>query len=170
MSYGRVLRRIFVMEVMNLGHTNLFSDKRILIHCLNGMDAHRAFLCEAEIMIDEEQISCIHFNVLVQFSALHRWPLYMLSLSVVIHQCSICAEHSLSALPILRVFDMHCELRECISSAHNKHHLCISIGSPLSHFSACLVQNRLCDLMVRVPGYRPRGPGSIPGATRFSEK
>jgi hypothetical protein len=25
-------------------------------------------------------------------------------------------------------------------------------------------------LMVRVPGYRSRGPGSIPGATRFSEK
>jgi hypothetical protein len=27
--------------------------------------------------------------------------------------------------------------------------------------------NRLCGLMVRVPGYRFRGPGSIPGATRF---
>jgi hypothetical protein len=24
--------------------------------------------------------------------------------------------------------------------------------------------------MVRVPGYRSRGPGSIPGITRFSEK
>jgi hypothetical protein len=24
--------------------------------------------------------------------------------------------------------------------------------------------------MVGVPGYRSRGPGSIPGATRFSEK
>jgi hypothetical protein len=30
--------------------------------------------------------------------------------------------------------------------------------------------DRLCDLVVRVPGYRPRGPGSIPGDTRFSEK
>jgi hypothetical protein len=30
---------------------------------------------------------------------------------------------------------------------------------------------RLCGLVVRVPGYRSRGPGSIPGATRFfSEK
>jgi hypothetical protein len=28
----------------------------------------------------------------------------------------------------------------------------------------------LCGLVSRVPGYRPRGPGSIPGATRFSEK
>jgi hypothetical protein len=27
-----------------------------------------------------------------------------------------------------------------------------------------------CGLVVRVPGYRSRGPGSIPGATRFSEK
>jgi hypothetical protein len=30
--------------------------------------------------------------------------------------------------------------------------------------------DRLCGLMVRVPGYRSRGTGSIPGATRFSEK
>jgi hypothetical protein len=28
----------------------------------------------------------------------------------------------------------------------------------------------LCGLVVRVPGYRSRGPDSIPGATRFSEK
>jgi hypothetical protein len=26
---------------------------------------------------------------------------------------------------------------------------------------------RLCDLVIRVPGYKSRGPGSIPGATRF---
>jgi hypothetical protein len=32
------------------------------------------------------------------------------------------------------------------------------------------VGDRLCDLLVRVPGYRSRGPGSIPGLTRFSEK
>jgi hypothetical protein len=30
--------------------------------------------------------------------------------------------------------------------------------------------DRLCGLVGRVPGYRYRGPGSIPGATRFSEK
>jgi hypothetical protein len=28
----------------------------------------------------------------------------------------------------------------------------------------------LCGLVVRVPGYRSRGPGSIPGTTKFSEK
>jgi hypothetical protein len=27
----------------------------------------------------------------------------------------------------------------------------------------------LCGLVVRVPGYRSRDPGSIPGAARFSE-
>jgi hypothetical protein len=31
-------------------------------------------------------------------------------------------------------------------------------------------EGRLCGLVVRVPGYRSRGPGYIPGATRFSEK
>jgi hypothetical protein len=29
---------------------------------------------------------------------------------------------------------------------------------------------RFCGLVVRVPGYRSRGPGSISGATKFSEK
>jgi hypothetical protein len=29
---------------------------------------------------------------------------------------------------------------------------------------------RLCALVVRVPGYRSRGPGSIPVATGFSEQ
>jgi hypothetical protein len=39
-------------------------------------------------------------------------------------------------------------------------------------FSPCVTKrkDRLCGLVVRVPGYRSRGPGSIPGATRFSEK
>jgi hypothetical protein len=30
--------------------------------------------------------------------------------------------------------------------------------------------DRLCRLLVRVPGYRSRAPGSIPGTTRFCEK
>jgi hypothetical protein len=30
--------------------------------------------------------------------------------------------------------------------------------------------DRFCGLVVRVPGYTSRGPGSIPGAARFSEK
>jgi hypothetical protein len=29
--------------------------------------------------------------------------------------------------------------------------------------------DRICRLVVRVPGYRSRGPDSITGATRFSE-
>jgi hypothetical protein len=33
-----------------------------------------------------------------------------------------------------------------------------------------ITYDRLCDLVVRVPGYRSRGPGSIPDTTRFSEK
>jgi hypothetical protein len=30
--------------------------------------------------------------------------------------------------------------------------------------------DRLCGLVVRIPGYRSGGSGSIPGNTRFSEK
>jgi hypothetical protein len=41
----------------------------------------------------------------------------------------------------------------------------------LAHFYfAVQFTDRLCGLVVRVPGYRSRGAGSIPGATRFSEK
>jgi hypothetical protein len=32
------------------------------------------------------------------------------------------------------------------------------------------IMDRLCGLVVRVPGYRSGGSGSIHGATRFSEK
>jgi hypothetical protein len=33
-----------------------------------------------------------------------------------------------------------------------------------------VIFDRPCGIVVRVPGYRSRGPGSIFGATRFSEK
>jgi hypothetical protein len=33
-----------------------------------------------------------------------------------------------------------------------------------------IVKDHLCGLAVRVPGYRSRGPGFIPGATRLFEK
>jgi hypothetical protein len=38
------------------------------------------------------------------------------------------------------------------------------------HLVAVYVNDRLCGLVVGVPGYRSRGPGSISGATRLSEK
>jgi hypothetical protein len=46
------------------------------------------------------------------------------------------------------------------------------------HCNACRVQlvinktnyDRLYGLVVRVPGYRFKGPGAIPSATRISEK
>jgi hypothetical protein len=34
----------------------------------------------------------------------------------------------------------------------------------------CFSTDLLCCLVVRVPGYKSGGPGSISGATRFSEK
>jgi hypothetical protein len=39
------------------------------------------------------------------------------------------------------------------------------------HFYILSAQkDHLCGLVVRVPGYRSRGPGSVPGAARFSDK
>jgi hypothetical protein len=34
----------------------------------------------------------------------------------------------------------------------------------------CVNWDRLCGLVATVPGYRSRGPGLIPGATKFSEE
>jgi small VCP/p97-interacting protein len=36
--------------------------------------------------------------------------------------------------------------------------------------TSCSMGDCLCGLVIRVPGFRSRGPGSIPGATRFSGK
>jgi hypothetical protein len=40
----------------------------------------------------------------------------------------------------------------------------------LPQFIIIIIIDSLYSLVVRVPGYRYRVPGSIPGATRFSEK
>jgi hypothetical protein len=80
---------IFVAEVMNLAHCNLFYD-RILITCVAVIDVHRTFHCGAKFMICEEHIHCIDFNVFVHFLSLHSWLLCMLSLSMVVGQCPIC--------------------------------------------------------------------------------
>jgi hypothetical protein len=41
--------------------------------------------------------------------------------------------------------------------------------APPSLWQYCL-HDSLCGILIRVPGYRSRGPGSIPRATTFSEK
>jgi hypothetical protein len=51
-------------------------------------------------------------------------------------------------------------------------------GTEIGHKRACrfyenyyyYYYDRLCGLVVRVPGYRYKGPDSIPDATRFSDK
>jgi hypothetical protein len=43
--------------------------------------------------------------------------------------------------------------------------------SPSSYISMYIyTHRRFCDLVVRVPGYISRGPGSIPDAIKFSDK
>jgi hypothetical protein len=48
---------------------------------------------------------------------------------------------------------------------------CETQPNPTLHFDYVFqICDRLCGLVVRVPGYRFRGPGSILSATRFFEK
>jgi hypothetical protein len=44
------------------------------------------------------------------------------------------------------------------------------IKGPSINIHYCDILDPLCGLVVRVPGYRSRGPGTIPGTTRFPEK
>jgi hypothetical protein len=58
---------------------------------------------------------------------------------------------------------------------HKEHTLLrgVSYGRVLSETylkRVIFIAERLCGLLVRVPAYRSRGPGSISGDTRFSEK
>jgi hypothetical protein len=46
----------------------------------------------------------------------------------------------------------------------------IQFKSITNFLSEYLISDRLCGLVVRVLGYRSRGPGSIPGTTIFSER
>jgi hypothetical protein len=52
----------------------------------------------------------------------------------------------------------------------NTGRLCGLVGLERGPLSLVSTIDRLCGLVLRVPGYRSRGPGSIAGATRFSEK
>jgi hypothetical protein len=45
-----------------------------------------------------------------------------------------------------------------------------NLNSLADLFTLLIIVDRLCGLLVRVPGYRSRGPGSIPSAIRLSEK
>jgi hypothetical protein len=48
--------------------------------------------------------------------------------------------------------------------------LLLDLGHFFSFLILYTVVDRLCGLVVRVPDYRTRGPGSIPGTIGFSEK
>jgi hypothetical protein len=77
---------------------------------------------------------------------------------------------------------IECSLVHCSGNGYVKiHHFRPGtignyIGSNLNTRISFLVlnyvgykQDLLCGLVVRVSGYRSRGPGAIPGPTRFSE-
>jgi hypothetical protein len=56
-----------------------------------------------------------------------------------------------------------------VVTTNNYNSIADNVNSSLSiHYD--VRPDRLCGLVVRVPGYNPEVPGSITGATRFSEK
>jgi hypothetical protein len=72
-----------------------------------------------------------------------------------------------------KLVDDYCDVPLCIYFGNV--HICCYVHMRVWSFCEILsyqwrLGDRLRGLMVRVPGYRFRGPGSIPGATTFSEK
>jgi hypothetical protein len=51
----------------------------------------------------------------------------------------------------------------------NRHYL-PNQNKHIEIYKGYYILDHLCGLVVRVPGYKSRGPGSISGATRFPEK
>jgi hypothetical protein len=62
-----------------------------------------------------------------------------------------------------------CTRMTALTSKVSKDCSCQRIASREILNTVCIVEDRLCGLVVRVLGYRSRGPGSIPVATIFSE-
>jgi hypothetical protein len=64
-----------------------------------------------------------------------------------------------------------CRLLGLVWSTQVETRLTVERNVEVSYVKEVLVTAvRLCAVVVIVPGYRSRGPGSIPGATRFSER
>jgi hypothetical protein len=59
-------------------------------------------------------------------------------------------------------FHLSVQLEYCLETGHNNDKF-------FSYYTKKIYNYRLCGPLVRVPFYRSRGPGSIPGSTRFSE-
>jgi hypothetical protein len=91
-------------------------------------------------------------RILVDFNALHTWCTLPSS-------CTFCLWRFLRTLKVIKD-NFLCSSCGCMSSNRR-----------LPVFQRNLLPpDRLCGLVVRVLGYRSRGPSSIPGTTRFSEK
>jgi hypothetical protein len=91
------------------------------------------------------------------YSPLSALEIFLLALQ------SVFLSHFLLPLEVSYIDDILCvgDLSDITTS------ILRSSGQFEREISLC---DRLCGLAVRVPGYRSIGPGSIPGATRFSEK
>jgi hypothetical protein len=127
--------------------------------------------CRSSAISNESDVF-LHSNCSIQWeNVLHMF----LTLHCVLHEKgeSSAQGHALSSS--IPIFIIHFIIHLHLKSTHlsflfcNRKILCICRLSHMSYVSSHLIL-RLCGLVVRVPGYRSRGPGSIPSAIRFSEK
>jgi hypothetical protein len=70
----------------------------------------------------------------------------------------------------LNELTIHVSLTKHYNTVPVNEDLSLSLSLSLYIYIHIYIHDRLCGLVVRVPGYRSRGPGSILGATRFYEK
>jgi hypothetical protein len=68
---------------------------------------------------------------------------------------------------IKKLFSLHSAITEARRNCSELQFLLLQPKHFILGYSS---SHRLCGLVVRDPSYKSRGPGSIHGATRFSEK
>jgi hypothetical protein len=104
---------------------------------------------------------CIIYNSLLQITV-HGYTVF----NWLWHALSFLSLHWLHQCPLLP-----CLCSQLISLSSDcclRIKLNSRISSTLNDYSYHHLSDCLCGLVVRVPGYRSRGPGSISGATRLS--
>jgi hypothetical protein len=76
---------------------------------------------------------------------------------------------------ILHAWRWPCRPKHVVKDNENQHTIKLHADGNITcnihwTYSSYLRLGHLCGLVVRAPGYKSKGPGSIPGITRFSEK
>jgi hypothetical protein len=144
----RVRAHLYFRHCKRTNLVNLFITVNKILHSL-----WREILCVTQILLCSRIIGSQEFKCLFRACSYVHWRIFLHSSSLVCDHISICMQ---------RWFNWFIIIVTVIINI-------IFIIRGIFEYLLFSAYSSYCGLVVRVPGYRSRGPGSIPGATRFSE-